>query len=41
MNVDLWEHVLDDANPHRRQLIDQVVSTALPESKTRSRCRSR
>jgi len=33
MNVDLWEHVLDDANPHRRQLIDQVVSTALPESK--------
>jgi len=33
MNTDLWEHVLSDDNPHRRQLIDQVVSTALPESK--------
>ncbi|KAL1920539.1 uncharacterized protein VTP21DRAFT_916 [Calcarisporiella thermophila] len=28
----LWAHVLDDANPHRRQLIDQVVGTALPET---------
>ena len=32
-DADLWEHVLADDNPHRRQLIDQVVSTALPESK--------
>ena len=33
MDVDLWAHVLSDDNPHRRNLIDQVVSTALPESK--------
>ena len=33
MDVDLWAHVLEDENQHRRQLIDQVVSTALPESK--------
>jgi len=33
MDQDLWAHVLADDNPHRRQLIDQVVSTALPESK--------
>ena len=33
MDVDLWAHVLADDNPHRRNLIDQVVSTALPESK--------
>ena len=33
MDVDLWAHVLADENQHRRQLIDQVVSTALPESK--------
>jgi clathrin heavy chain len=33
MDVDLWAHVLADENPHRRNLIDQVVSTALPESK--------
>ena len=33
MDADLWEHVLAEDNPHRRQLIDQVVSTALPESK--------
>jgi clathrin heavy chain len=29
----LWEQVLSTENPHRRQLIDQVVSTALPNSK--------
>ena len=33
MDNDLWAHVLNDENAHRRQLIDQVVSTALPESK--------
>jgi clathrin heavy chain len=29
----LWETVLVDENPHRRDLIDQVTSTALPETK--------
>ena len=29
----LWENVLIDENPHRRDLIDQVTSTALPETK--------
>lgn len=29
---DLWAHVLKDENQYRRQLIDQVVQTALPES---------
>mmetsp|Transcript_17485 Transcript_17485/g.52457 ORF Transcript_17485/g.52457 Transcript_17485/m.52457 type:complete len:1706 (-) Transcript_17485:516-5633(-) len=29
----LWAKVLDDSNTYRRQHIDQVVSTALPESK--------
>jgi clathrin heavy chain len=33
MEPDLWLKVLDPENPCRRQLIDQVVSTALPESK--------
>ncbi|EIE26635.1 clathrin heavy chain [Coccomyxa subellipsoidea C-169] len=33
MDSDLWTKVLDEENPFRRQLIDQVVSTALPESK--------
>lgn len=33
MDTDLWEKVLVDENPHKRSLIDQVVSTALPESK--------
>ena len=33
MDSDLWAKVLDPENPYRRQLIDQVVSTALPESK--------
>ncbi|KAK9449233.1 uncharacterized protein V1518DRAFT_417454 [Limtongia smithiae] len=29
---DLWAAVLDETNIHRRQLVDQVVSTAVPES---------
>jgi len=29
---DLWELVLSEDNQHRRNVIDQVVSTALPES---------
>ena len=33
MEPELWEKVLTDENQYRRQLIDQVVSTALPESK--------
>lgn len=33
MEPDLWAKVLDPENTYRRQLIDQVVSTALPESK--------
>jgi len=32
-DVDLWTKVLDPEREFRRQLIDQVVSTALPESK--------
>ncbi|KAG2382938.1 hypothetical protein C9374_004905 [Naegleria lovaniensis] len=31
---ELWAHVLDGENTYRRQLIDQVVQTALPESKS-------
>ncbi|CAN6705271.1 unnamed protein product [Malus baccata var. baccata] len=34
MDEDLWGKVLDPENEYRRQLIDQVVSTALPESKS-------
>ncbi|KAF8402617.1 hypothetical protein HHK36_010706 [Tetracentron sinense] len=34
MDSDLWEKVLSPDNVYRRQLIDQVVSTALPESKS-------
>eukprot|EP00899_Mesostigma_viride_P014185 jgi/Mesvir1/22768/Mv14160-RA.1 len=33
MEPTLWEKVLTPENPHRRSLIDQVVTTALPESK--------
>merc|ERR1719271_1026294 len=33
MEPELWESVLREDNPERRHLIDQVVSTALPESK--------
>lgn len=29
---ELWAYVLREDNPHRRQAIDQVVSSALPES---------
>lgn len=32
MDGDLWDKVLNPDNEYRRQLIDQVVSTALPES---------
>ncbi|CAE8586426.1 unnamed protein product [Polarella glacialis] len=31
-STDLWTLVLNPENPHRRNVIDQVVSTALPES---------
>lgn len=34
MDSDLWEKALNPENEYRRQLIDQVVSTALPESKS-------
>ncbi|PPS19407.1 hypothetical protein GOBAR_AA01162 [Gossypium barbadense] len=34
MDGDLWEKVLNPENEYKRQLIDQVVSTALPESKS-------
>ncbi|KAK9283407.1 hypothetical protein L1049_011649 [Liquidambar formosana] len=34
MDGDLWEKVLSPDNVYRRQLIDQVMSTALPESKS-------
>ncbi|KAF3660335.1 Clathrin heavy chain 1 [Capsicum annuum] len=34
MDGDLWDKVLNPDNEFRRQLIDQVVSTALPESKS-------
>ncbi|KNA23309.1 hypothetical protein SOVF_026060 [Spinacia oleracea] len=34
MDGDLWEKVLNPENEYRRQIIDQVVSTALPESKS-------
>ncbi|KHN40089.1 Clathrin heavy chain 1 [Glycine soja] len=34
MDADLWEKVLNPENEFRRQLIDQVVSTALPESQS-------
>jgi clathrin heavy chain len=33
MNPDLWRRVLSPDNEHRKEIIDQVVSTALPESK--------
>ncbi|KAK2960627.1 putative Clathrin heavy chain 1 [Blattamonas nauphoetae] len=32
-NPELWATVLNEENPYRRQLIDQVNSTALPNSK--------
>jgi clathrin heavy chain len=30
---ELWQGVLSSENEHRKEIIDQVVSTALPESK--------
>lgn len=33
-DLGLWERVLQGDNPHRRELIDQVTSTALPETKS-------
>ena len=32
-DLDLWSRVLTEDNTYRRQLIDQVVATALPESR--------
>ena len=31
-DFDLWKQVLDDSNEYKRQLIDEVVGTALPEN---------
>jgi clathrin heavy chain len=31
-NIELWDSVLKDENAYRRQLIDQVTGTALPET---------
>ena len=31
-DMELWKEVLDDENPYRRPLIDQVVQTALAET---------
>jgi len=33
-DVDLWAKVLNEENKHRRELIDQVVATALPTADT-------
>ena len=30
--LELWTQVLSDSNDHKRQLVDQVVATAVPES---------
>lgn len=32
-DLDLWAKVLQESNEYRRQLVDQVVQTALPEVK--------
>eukprot|EP00742_Colponemidia_sp_Colp-10_P000714 GILJ01000776.1.p1 GENE.GILJ01000776.1~~GILJ01000776.1.p1 ORF type:complete len:1719 (+),score=373.80 GILJ01000776.1:96-5252(+) len=32
-SAELWAHVLQETNAYRRQVIDQVVGTALPETK--------
>ena len=32
-DADLWATVLVESNPHRRSLIDQVVQTALSETR--------
>ena len=31
-DVDLWDRVLANENEYRRQLVDEVVGTALPEN---------
>ncbi|RUS26008.1 clathrin, heavy polypeptide, isoform CRA_b, partial [Jimgerdemannia flammicorona] len=31
-DIALWQHVLQESNQYRRQLIDQIVAVALPES---------
>jgi clathrin heavy chain len=31
--LDLWKKVLDPTNPNRRQVIDQIIAFALPESR--------
>ena len=33
MSPELWKRVLSPENEHRKEIIDQVVSSALPESK--------
>eukprot|EP00303_Exanthemachrysis_gayraliae_P005622 CAMPEP_0206005570 /NCGR_PEP_ID=MMETSP1464-20131121/4652_1 /ASSEMBLY_ACC=CAM_ASM_001124 /TAXON_ID=119497 /ORGANISM="Exanthemachrysis gayraliae, Strain RCC1523" /LENGTH=1697 /DNA_ID=CAMNT_0053379013 /DNA_START=54 /DNA_END=5144 /DNA_ORIENTATION=+ len=33
-DLELWETVLTNDNPHKRDLVDQVVQTALPETKS-------
>lgn len=30
-DFDLWNKVLTESNPHRKQLVDQVISTGIPE----------
>lgn len=37
----LWAKVLDEANEHRASLIEQVVGTALPESRNPEQVRTR
>ncbi len=32
-NNELWAKVLNPENPHRKEVIEQVVQTALPETK--------
>ena len=31
-DAEIWQYVLSDNNMHRRSLVDQVISTAVPES---------
>ena len=32
-SIDLWNQVLIESNEHRRSVIDQVMASALPDSK--------
>eukprot|EP00824_Muranothrix_gubernata_P013157 TRINITY_DN2754_c0_g1_i2.p1 TRINITY_DN2754_c0_g1~~TRINITY_DN2754_c0_g1_i2.p1 ORF type:complete len:1581 (-),score=427.08 TRINITY_DN2754_c0_g1_i2:505-4755(-) len=32
-DVELWKEVLQEENPHRKQLVEQVVQSALPDTK--------